>query len=555
MPSSIGRSHVMYLIIDFCVILLAGFSASRLASRVGLPGLVGMIGIGILIGPEFGDILSPAIYSLSTEIRLLALVVILLRAGLGLDKDKLLSQGSVALRLTIIPVLMEASILALSTRLLLGWEWLYCWILGWIVCAASPAVIVPSMLQLKSEGRGVRHGIPDLVLSEATVSDATAITMFGITLAWLTDGHSNILLQMTEIPIQIAGGLAVGYVSGRVLRYLLRGTTLTSTAMQDMIVTLGFGLAIIWGSNYLPYSEYLGIMVMGFTLLELDPVIARELRRQSADLWAISEVFLFVLIGATVSIGSLSRVGLTGAVIVIIGVMVGKALGIFLSTAGSSLTVEERVFMVVGGMAKATVQAAIAGIPLAMGLPLGEEILAISFVAIIVTAPLGSWGTSYLAPKLLAKGEVDPTKVTVERDLHFLVAVDGSGAAENALKKAASAARDNGAFVSILHVTAADDLAAFYSSIAVPDHFARDYRRIVSDVPHEFLTIRGTAAQGIVETAHRMDVDYIYMGKANRRSLDRILIGNTAKEVIEHTEIPVILVDRGNGDEQVQKDQ
>jgi len=534
------------LISDLLLVFIAGFVASRLFVRLGLPALTGMIAAGILLGPALGDLLSPAIYGIASEIRLLALLLILLKAGLGLDKDKILANGSVAVRLAILPVLIEASVLAASARILLGWEWLYCWLLGWIVCAASPAVIVPLMLQLKSEGWGVDRGIPDLVLSEATVSDAVAITMFGITLAWLGGGASTPGFQLLEIPVQIASGLIVGYIAARILRYLLRETNLTATAMQDTVVTLALGMGVLVGSNYLPYSEYLAIMTMGFILLETEPIVARELRRQTTDLWVMAEILLFVLIGATVSLESVANIGIVGLVIVLLGLIFGKTSGVLLSTTSASFLPKERLFMATGGMAKATVQAAIAGIPLAMGLPLGEEILSIAFVAILFTAPVGSFLTAHLGPRVLERGEVDPTKVTVHEELEIVVAVDSSKAAENALKQAASVARSTGAFLHILHVTAADDLATRYRSIAVPDHFLREYRAMVADIPHDIRVVKGTAAQTIVETADNIGADYIYLGKANRRGLKRVLVGDTANEVINHTEIPVILVDEGN---------
>ncbi len=537
----------MNLMTDLFFILFLGFFASRVSMRLGLPGLIGMIATGIVLGPELADLLSPSIYAISDEVRLLALLIILLKAGLGLDKGKILTQGTVALRLAFLPVVFEASVVTISTRLLFGWEWLYCWLLGWIICAASPAVIVPLMLRLKSEGWGTDKGIPDLILAEATVSDATAITMFGITLMWLTDGTSNVILQLLGIPMQIGGGLVVGYLAGKAVRYLLQETSLTSTSMQDAIVALSFGLLIISGSNYLAYSDYLGVMTMGFILLEIDGVVARKIRKESTNLWALAEILLFVLIGATVDLTTLSSVGLFALIIVGIGVFAGKWLGVLVSTLGSRLLLRERLFMVVGGMAKATVQAAIAGIPLAMGLPYGNEILAISVVAILFTAPIGAFGTSYLAPRLLTKGEVDPTKVMVKQDVHLLVAVDGSPAAKSALKKATSVARDTNAFVTILYVVAADDLTGVYRSMADTDHFVQTYRDIVADIPHEFLVIRGTPAQTIVEVSVRLEADYIYMGKANRRGLNRILVGDTADAVINHSEIPVILVDEGNG--------
>ena len=537
----------MNLTSDLLWILLIGYLGSRLALRLGLPGLTGMVVAGLALGSSGADVLSSEVYALSTDIRLLALLIILLKAGLGLDKEKLLARGSVALRLVILPVLFEASVIAIATRLFLGWEWLYCWLLGWIVCAASPAVIVPLMLKLKSEGWGVDKGIPDLILAEATISDATAITMFGITLAWLTQTTTATANPVSAIAMQVFGGLLVGFVVGKAVHYLVQRTSFTSTPMQDTIVALAMGLLILVGRDYLPYSEYLAIMMMGSTVLEADAVVARRLREGSTNLWVLAEIFLFVLIGASVDISQLSQLGGIAVVIVLLGVLVGKGLGIVASTVGSDLLLRERLFMAVGGSAKATVQAAIAGLPLALGLPFGEEILAISVAAILFTAPVGAFATTYLAPRLLVRGEVDPTRVTVEQDFHILVAVDDSSAARQALKRAATTARDTDAFLTILHVASPTDLVDRYRSIVDREHFLHAYRSLVSDLAHEVLVRKGTAAEIIVEVAERLQVDYIYMGKANRRGLERILVGDTAHEVISHSETPVILVDEGNG--------
>ena len=200
------------------LIVGVGFFAGEIAGKLKLPKLIGMLIAGIFLGPYVLDFLPQEILNISEEIRIFVLLVILFKAGLGLDKEKLLAQGSVAIRLGFLPAVIETFVVAGAVRWLLGWDWLLAFLLGWIICAASPAVIVPMMLRLKSEGWGVKKGIPDLILAGGTTSDAVAVTMFGITTAWIVgDFAHNIGFQVGSIPLKIVLGIIIGYLSGRVV--------------------------------------------------------------------------------------------------------------------------------------------------------------------------------------------------------------------------------------------------------------------------------------------------------------------------------------------------
>lgn len=517
------------------IIIMAGFLGGEMASKLGLPKLIGMLLMGILIGPYVLDVIPEVILLLSYEIRMLALLIILFKAGLGLDKEKLLAQGTVAIRLGFLPAIIEASVVAFSTRMILGWDWLLCWLLGWIICAASPAVIVPMMLRLKAEGYGVKKGIPDLILAGGTASDATAVTLFGIFLVWITgDSTGNLLSQLTDIPLQIIIGVILGYIAGRVSHYLIQYTSLTENIVHCLFITLGLALFLVLGENLLPYSPFLAVMVMGFTLLERDAVVSRRLRKEIDKVWVLGEIFLFVLIGAAVNTSVIIEASWTGFAIIMIGLAIGRWLGIFASTFGSIMTIKERLFMVIGDMAKATVQAAIGGIPLSMGVPHGEYILAISVLSILITAPLGAFGTAFLAPRLLEKGQIDPTKITVEEEYRILVALDGLETSKMALEKASRIARQLDGRLIILHIP--------WRGKELSQAIIQEMLHLASDIEYDIMIKKGDPSFMIVEEARRWGADMIFMGKSNECLERGNRLGDIATRVIEDSVVPVLFV-------------
>lgn len=517
-------------------VVLFGFFGGELAAFLGLPKLMGMIAVGIFLGPEFADLFPQALLSISEEIRLLALLIILFKAGLGLDKKKILAQGSVAIRLAFLPAVVEASVVALATRMIMGWDWLLCWLLGWIICAASPAVIVPLMLRLKAQGLGGDKGIPDLILTGGTASDATAITMFGITMAWIAgDFTGGWGMQILGIPVQVLGGIALGYLGARSILFTVNTLRITHTLIHRLIVALAMGIVMILFGDFLPFSSFLAIMVMGFTILERDPVLARQLRNYLDDLWVVGQIFLFVLIGAAVQIGAIGEAGWKGLAIIGIGLLVGRWLGIFLSTWKSNLNYKERLFMVIGDMAKATVQAAIGGLPLSAGIAHGETILAIAVLSILVSAPLGAWGTVWAAGRFLKKGTVDPTRVRVQETYKILVAFDDSPASEMALLQAARLARQIEARLYVLHVGKGEEGDLTHSHLMVI------MENLASDIPYDVITQKGEAEEWITVLAKELKVDFVFMGKGNGERL-----GQVSHHVLRESSTPVVFLSNKN---------
>ncbi|MEN9203936.1 MAG: cation:proton antiporter, partial [Thermostichus sp. DG02_1_bins_55] len=502
----------------------------------------------ILLGPQMGNVLSPAVLAVADDLRLLAVMIILMKAGLGLDREKLAQQGSVALRLGFLPAACEAVLVALLAMGLFGWDFPTGLLLGCVLGAESPAVIVPGMLRLKSLGWGVDKGIPDAILTGSALSDVLLLLVFSLLLSFLGQGAEETgdflgmaLSPLQRLPLQVGMeillGLGMGYLAAQVLVVLLTRQNWTRTTVQEVLLTACLGLGLVLLPRVWPYfSGYLAVMAMGFFLIELDGPLARRLRSGFDALWGIAEIVLFVLLGAALDLSVLGSVLLPGLLLLSLGVLLGRGLGWWLSTLGSNWTWRERLFLLPGNMAKATVQAAIGGIPLAQGLAGGEIILALAALSILVTAPLGAWSTQVFAPKLLQKGEVDPTKVGSQGQVRFLAAIDTSSLAAAVLRKTADLARRVEGEVVVLHVTEDPQ--------GIPARQLQELsQRLLADIRYHFRLCSGPLAEAIVKVAGEEQVTDIVMGKRGHRGWEQVLVGSTSQAVLETSPIPVILVE------------
>ncbi|MGG6295483.1 cation:proton antiporter [Leptolyngbya sp. AN02str] len=538
-------------------VLLVGFFAGQLARRVKLPELVGMIAAGILLGPQVANRLGPEMLEAASGLRTIAVMVILMKAGLGLDRDKLAQQGTVALRLGFLPAIGEAIATALLSMVLFQFDLATGLMLGCIIGAESPAVIVPGMLRLKSLGWGVEKGIPDAILTGSALSDVLLLLVFSLLLAFLTQSTSGLSLPggVTLSPVQllplqvvsqIALGLLLGWLVARLVVRLLANQNWTQNAVQDAIVAASIALLLVVVAEVVPiYSGYLAVMATGFFVIELDGPLARRLRSGFDSLWVVAQLFLFVLLGASIQLNVLEGVLLPGLLLLVLGTLVGRGIGWYLSTLGSNWNWKERLFLLPGNSAKATVQAAIGAIPLAQGIAGGDTMLAIAALSILVTAPLGAWAIPTFAPKLLTRGDVDPTKVSVSKTLVLLAAVDTSPLAVAVLTKTAELARRSDASVIVLHVERAEDRDRTLDLQATA-------QRLLADIRHQFLVVNGSMPEAIVTTALHHNVAEIVMGKRGDRSqdgrshtLDRVLMGSVSQAVLETSPIPVVVVEEG----------
>ena len=531
-------------------ILLMGFFVGQMARRLGAPPLIGMIGVGIVLGPQVGNVLSPAVLGAADSLRTVAVMIILMKAGLGLDRDKLAQQGTVALRLGVLPAAAEAGAIALAAMVIFGFDWPTGLLLGCIIGAESPAVIVPGMLRLKSLGWGVCKGIPDAILTGSALSDVLLLLLFSLLLNMLTGGDGTTLMlpggftltAVQLLPLQVVSeiglGLAVGYGAAWLTVSLLARQAWTQNAVQDSLIAASIALALVLGAQTWPhFSGYLAAMAMGFFLIELDAPLARRLRQGFDSLWVVAEIVLFVMLGATIQLQVLGQNFLPGLLLLAIGLLVGRPLGWYLSTLGSSWTWRERLFLLPGNMAKATVQAAIGAIPLAQGLESGDVILAMAVLAILTTAPLGAWATAAFAPRLLEQGEVDPTKVAIATRPRFLAAVDTSPLAVAVLQKVADLARRTDGEVVVLHVL----------NVAEPEavqQLQQQIERRLADIRYEFVTRTGSVPEEIVRLVQVRQVTDVVMGKRGHQPWDAVLVGSVSQAVLETSPVPVILVER-----------
>lgn len=530
-------------------ILLAGFFAGQIVRRLGAPPLIGMILVGILLGPQVLDVIGSETLAVADALRTVAVMIILVKAGLGLDRQKLAQQGSVALRLGFLPATCEALVVAILAMYLFHFDFLTSLLLGIILSAESPAVIVPGMLHLKRLGLGVAKGIPDAILTGSALSDVLVLLVFSLLLnvvgagdmqqVTLLGGLTLTALHMLpfQVLLEIILGLVIGYLAARLLVVLLVQQAWTTTHTQDLLVAASLALLLVIVAPVWPYySGYLAVMALGFFLIERDAPLARTIRDGFDGLWTIAEIVLFVLLGATIELEFLGNVLASGLLLLAIGLVIGRMLGWWLSTLGSNWNWRERLFLLPGNMPKATVQAAIGALPLAAGVSGGETILALAALSILVTAPLGAWLTRITAPLLLEPGEVDPTKVTLKAHARMLVAVDTSTQASRVLAKAAELARQNDTEVIVLHVINhphLEDVTAL--EVQVERHLA--------DVRHTFVTVNGTIPEEILHAVERFAVTDIVMGKRGHRPWEEVLLGSISQAVIEQSSLPVLLVD------------
>ena len=530
-------------------ILLMGFFAGQIARRLGAPPLIGMILVGIVLGPQVSDVLSPEVLKSADNLRIVAVIIILMKAGLGLDREKLAQQGTVALRLGVLPAAIEAIAIAFAAMLIFKFDFPTGLLLGCVIGAESPAVIVPGMLRLKSLGWGVTKGIPDAILTGSALSDVLLLLVFSLLLSFFGQGEvANITIpggftltavQMLpfQVAIEVGFGVLIGYIAARLTVSLLTQQNWTQNAVQDVLIAASIALLLVIFEQNFPYSGYLAAMAMGFFLIELDPPLARRLRGGFDSLWIVAEIVLFVLLGASIQLQVLRNTFLSGLLVLAIGLFVGRTIGWYLSTFGSNWNWREKLFLLPGNMAKATVQAAIGGIPLSMGIEGGEIILAVAVLSILITAPIGAWAIPMFAPKLLERGEVDPTKVTVVTRSILLAAVDTSPFSTEVLIEAASLARRVDGEVIVLHVINIVEKEAV-------EQLRDRTQKLLSDIRHQFITITGSVPEEIMRVSQEYQVTDIVMGKRGHKPWQQVLVGSVSQTVIENSSIPVILVEQ-----------
>jgi len=379
--------------LSLALIILFGLLLSRFFDRLKLPGLLGMLLLGVILGPYVLNIMDVELLKISGDLRKIALIVILLRAGLGIERETLKMVGIPAIKLSFIPGLFEGfTILALGI-VFFKMTWYEAGMLGFIIAAVSPAVVVPQMLDLIESGRGRKKGIPTLILTGASIDDVIAITLFSSFLGFYGGTQVSMVYSVLSVPLSIGLGLLFGVGIGFLLLFLFKKYHIRDTKKALMILSLAILMtsAEDYLKDIIPIASLLGVMAIGFFLREKYWKVAERLSLKFNKIWVFAEIMLFVLVGAQVNITVAIESGLIGLLIIAIGLL-ARSMGVLLSLSKTKLNRRERLFCVIAYVPKATVQAAIGGIPLAAGVASGDIILAMAVLSIIITAPLGAIG-------------------------------------------------------------------------------------------------------------------------------------------------------------------
>lgn len=379
------------------LIILLSISLYAIFTWLKLPGLLAFLITGILLGPYVIDVIDQTILGISAELRKIALVVILIRAGLSLDINDLKKVGRSAILLSFIPATFEIIAIGLLAPLLFDISMLQAFIMGAVIAAVSPAVIVPRMIDLIHKKKGTNKQIPQLVLAASSIDDIFVIIVFTI-LVQVYEAQSFAFTDVLLLPISLLGGIILGFLIGYGLVYLFKHMHFRDTLKVLILFAISF--LLIYAEDFLPISGLLAIITLGITIFSFYPILASRLTLKFSKIWVVSEMMLFVLIGAAVDIFLFKSIGWLTLVLLLVSLL-ARSFGVQLSILKSHFFVKEKIFINFAYLPKATVQAAIGAIPLSLGMAGGELILAVSVLSIFITAPIGAILIDQTANKLI----------------------------------------------------------------------------------------------------------------------------------------------------------
>ncbi|HDZ68935.1 MAG TPA: sodium:proton antiporter [Phycisphaerales bacterium] len=402
--------------VSLAELILLSLLVDWMFRKLRIPGLVGMLFVGVVLGPYVLGNLNPALLAISADLRKIALIVILLRAGFELSGKTLARIGKMAALLSCVPAILEAAAVTLLAPRFLGLTYMESAILGCILAAVSPAVVVPLMINFIERRMGAKKGIPTLVLAASSVDDVFVIVIYSGLIGIYLGQKVSIASKLMAIPVSIILGIIVGLCLGWVL-YLLfkrfnpRATkrVLTVLALSVLLIRAEHGL-----ENIVPFAALLAVMSVGFIILEKNEHYAHEISAKLGKIWVFAEIILFTMVGTQVNVQVAFKTGFAGAALIGLA-LIARSVGTYLCLLGSNLTTKERLFVVISYIPKATVQAAIGAAPLAamklagLNTGPGEVILAVAVLSIILTAPLGAWAISITGNKIL---QVAPPEFT-----------------------------------------------------------------------------------------------------------------------------------------------
>lgn len=391
------------MLFSLSLILILGFSLSGILNRFKIPGLLGLIVTGIVLGPQGFDLISLDILNISRDLREIALIVILLRAGMTLDLRDLKKVGRPALLLSFVPATLEIIAVILFAPALLGITRLEAAIMGAVLSAVSPAVVVPRMIHLMESGFGRKKRIPQMIMAGASVDDIYVIVLFTAFLG-IYGGSEISAGTLLSVPVSVALGLLLGITGGLITVKIFSRLHIRDTVKVLIILSTSFLFMSLedFIAPLIPLSGLLAVMALGGTILKSREPLARRLVGKFSKIWVGAEILLFVLVGAAVDVSALSGAGLS-SVLLILAALAFRVFGVLLSLLKTDLDLKERIFTSIAYLPKATVQAAIGSIPLVQGVAAGNTILTVAVMAIMITAPLGAIGIDRLHGKMLTR--------------------------------------------------------------------------------------------------------------------------------------------------------
>ncbi|SFD97867.1 NhaP-type Na+/H+ or K+/H+ antiporter [Sharpea azabuensis] len=391
------------MLLSLSIIIFAGLMLGYVSNRIRLPAIVGMLVAGIVLGPHGLNVLDQSILAISSDLRKIALIIILAKAGLSLDIGDLKRIGRPAVLLCFVPASFEILAFLLFAPKLLGVSLVEAGILGAIMGAVSPAIVVPRLSYLIEEHWGTKKGIPQMILAGASADDVYNIVIFTMLIGMEKGGNIS-LLNFLKVPESIILGALLGAMIGLVLSWYFKTFHIRDSLKVTIIMAIGMALYYLEGilTGMIAISGLLAVMAIGLTINNRNAEVAKRLTGKFSRLWIAAEIFLFVLVGASVDIKYASQAGIMMIVMLLIG-LAFRMLGVYISILGTTLTKKERLFCLLAELPKATVQAAIGGVPLSMGLPCGKLVLSFSVIAILITAPLGAKAIDASYKKLLTR--------------------------------------------------------------------------------------------------------------------------------------------------------
>lgn len=397
------------MITSLALIFLVGLSAAFICGKIKLPRIIGMLVTGIVVGPFVLDFLDPKILGISSELRQIALIIILIKAGLSLNLSDLKKVGRPAVLMSFLPALFEIGAFVLFAPMLMKVSYLEAAITGTVLGAVSPAVVVPRMVQLMESGCGTDKSIPQLILAGASLDDVFVIVLFS-TFVSMAQGDNANIMDFVNIPVSVILGIIVGALAGAVVSFVFELAHKSGKSIRQslkVIVSLGTAFLLMavetWLEDRIAVSGLLAVMSMACVIrIRCRKEVSDDLSAKYGRIWLAAEIILFVLVGAAVDIRYTLKAGGL-AVLMIFIALVFRSAGVLLCLAGTPLNGKERLYCVIAYLPKATVQAAIGSVPLALGLPCGNMVLSVAVLSIIITAPLGAFAMDLSCKKLLAQ--------------------------------------------------------------------------------------------------------------------------------------------------------